>query len=120
MTVLKHMATGSLLALEGSLGYVVIQGNRIEEDRSLDNSSGTIEADVRQHHMAPVRRNSVMRTRDDHRWQTNGNTSQERVEINDEAIRESGVTIPIWRLYQLFWLIICLFFPLAALVSKQD
>ena len=61
-----------------------------------------------------------MRTRDDHRWQTNGNTSQERVEMNDEAIRESGVTIPIWRLYQLFWLIICLFFPLAALVSKQD
>jgi two-component system sensor histidine kinase DesK len=61
-----------------------------------------------------------MRTRDDHRWQTNGNTSQERVEINDEVIRESGLTIPIWRLYQLFWLIICLFFPLAAFVSKQD
>jgi hypothetical protein len=28
------MATGSLLALDGSLGHVVVQGNRIEEDRS--------------------------------------------------------------------------------------
>jgi hypothetical protein len=27
------MATGSLLALDGSLGHVVIQGNSIEEDR---------------------------------------------------------------------------------------
>jgi two-component system sensor histidine kinase DesK len=61
-----------------------------------------------------------MRARDDHRWQTNGNTSQGRVEMNDEVIRESGVTLPIWRLYQHFWLIICLFFPLASLVSKPD
>jgi two-component system, NarL family, sensor histidine kinase DesK len=35
-------------------------------------------------------------------------------------MRESGVTIPLWRLYQLFWLIICLYFPLASLVSKPD
>ncbi len=40
--------------------------------------------------------------------------------MNDEVIRESGVTVPIWRLYQLFWLLICLYFPLAAFVSKQD
>jgi two-component system sensor histidine kinase DesK len=61
-----------------------------------------------------------MRARDDHRLRAKGNTSQERVGTNDEAIRESGVTIPIWRLYQHFWLIICLFFPLASLVSKPD
>jgi two-component system, NarL family, sensor histidine kinase DesK len=40
--------------------------------------------------------------------------------MNDEVIRESGVTVPIWRLYQLFWLLICLYFPLAAMVSKPD
>ena len=38
--------------------------------------------------------------------------------MNDEVIGESGVTVPIWRLYQLFWLLICLYFPLAAMVSK--
>ena len=79
-----------------------------------------MEADVRHRHTAPIRKNSIMRTRDDHRWQTNGNTSQERVEINDEVIRESRVTILTWRLYQLFWLLICLYFPLASLVSKPD
>jgi two-component system sensor histidine kinase DesK len=61
-----------------------------------------------------------MRARDDHRWRARKNTSQEGVETNDEVLRESGVTIPIWRLYQHFWLIICLFFPLASLVSKPD
>ena len=86
----------------------------------LDKGGGTMEADVRHRHTAPIRRNSIMRTRDDHRWQTNGNTSQERVEMNDEVIGESGVTVPIWRLYQLFWLLICLYFPLAAMVSKPD
>ncbi len=40
------------------------------------------------------------------------------VETNDEVIRESGITIPIWRLYQHFWLLICLYFPLASLVSN--
>jgi len=40
--------------------------------------------------------------------------------MNDEVIGESGVTVPIWRLYQLFWLLICLYFPLAAMVSKPD
>jgi two-component system sensor histidine kinase DesK len=34
------------------------------------------------------------------------------------VIRESGVTFTTWRLYQHFWLLICLYFPLAALVSK--
>ena len=61
-----------------------------------------------------------MRARDNHRWRANGNTSQERVETNDEVIRESGVTFPLWQLYQHFWLIIGLFFPLASLVSKPD
>jgi len=36
------------------------------------------------------------------------------------VIRESGVTSPLWQLYQHFWLLICLFFPLASLVSKPD
>ncbi|GHO67848.1 two-component sensor histidine kinase [Ktedonobacter sp. SOSP1-52] len=35
-------------------------------------------------------------------------------------MRESGVTIPIWRLYQHFWLLICLSFPLISLVRKPD
>jgi two-component system sensor histidine kinase DesK len=61
-----------------------------------------------------------MRARDDHRWRAKKNISQEGIETNDEVLRESGVTIPIWRLYQHFWLIICLFFPLASLVSKPD
>lgn len=61
-----------------------------------------------------------MRARDDHRLRAKGNTSPQGVETNDEVIRESGVTLPLWRLYQHFWLIICLFFPLASLVSKPD
>ena len=61
-----------------------------------------------------------MRARDNHRWRANGNTSQERVETNDEVIRESGVTFPLWQLYQHFWLLIGLFFPLASLVSKPN
>ena len=61
-----------------------------------------------------------MQARDDHRLRAKGNTGQERVEMNDEVIRESGVTFPLWQLYQHFWLLICLFFPLASLVSKSD
>jgi two-component system sensor histidine kinase DesK len=61
-----------------------------------------------------------MRVIDDHRWRSKGNTSLEGSETNDEVISESGITIPVWRLYQLFWLLICLFFPLASLVSKPD
>lgn len=61
-----------------------------------------------------------MRARDDHRLRAKGNTSQRRVETSDEVIKESGVTLPLWQLYQHFWLIICLFFPLASLVSKPD
>ena len=61
-----------------------------------------------------------MRARDDHRLRAKGNTSPQGVETNDEVIRESGVTFPLWQLYQHFWLIICLFFPLASLVSKPD
>ncbi len=61
-----------------------------------------------------------MRARDDSRWQANGNTSQERVETNDEVIRESGVSFSLWQLYQHFWLLIGLFFPLASLVSKPN
>jgi len=61
-----------------------------------------------------------MRARDDHRWRAKGNTSPQGVETNDEVIRESGVTLPLWQLYQHFWLLICLFFPLASLVSKPD
>jgi two-component system sensor histidine kinase DesK len=37
-----------------------------------------------------------------------------------EVMMESGITLPIWRLYQHFWLIICLYFPLVSLVSKPD
>jgi hypothetical protein len=33
-TVLKHIVTGSLLTLDGSLGLVIIEGNSIEEDQS--------------------------------------------------------------------------------------
>jgi two-component system sensor histidine kinase DesK len=47
-------------------------------------------------------------------------TLKEGVDASDAAMRESGVTIPLWRLYQLFWLGICVFFPLASLVSKPD
>lgn len=61
-----------------------------------------------------------MRARDNHRWRAKRNTRQEGGETNDEVMRESGVTIPIWRLYQHFWLLICLYFPLASLVSKPD
>ncbi len=61
-----------------------------------------------------------MRTRDDHLLRTKGDTGQERVETNDEVIRESGVNFSLWQLYQHFWLLICLFFPLASLVSKPD
>ena len=61
-----------------------------------------------------------MRVRDAHRLRAKENTGQERVETNDEVIRESGVTFPVWRLYQHFWLLIGLFFPLASLVSKPD
>jgi two-component system sensor histidine kinase DesK len=35
-------------------------------------------------------------------------------------MRESGVTLLIWRLYQHFWLLICLSFPLVSLVSKPQ
>jgi two-component system sensor histidine kinase DesK len=35
------------------------------------------------------------------------------------VIAHSGVTFHLWRLYQHFWLI-CLFFPLASLLSKPD
>jgi two-component system sensor histidine kinase DesK len=61
-----------------------------------------------------------MRARDENPWRAKGNTRQEGVEINDEVISESGISITIWRLYLLFWLLICLFFPLASLVSKPD
>ena len=45
---------------------------------------------------------------------------QEGVETSDAVLQESGITIAIWRLYQHFWLLICLYFPLAALVSKPE
>jgi len=61
-----------------------------------------------------------MRARDDHRWRAKKNTRQEGVETSDEVMRDSGITFPIWRLYQHFWLLICLYFPLASLVSKSD
>jgi two-component system, NarL family, sensor histidine kinase DesK len=61
-----------------------------------------------------------MLARDDYRWGAKGNTSHRGVETNDEVIRESGITFPIWELYQHFWLLIGLFFPLASLVSKPD
>ena len=61
-----------------------------------------------------------MRARDDYRWRAKGNTSPQGVETNDEVMRESGVAFPIWWLYQHFWLIICLYFPLASLVSRSD
>jgi two-component system, NarL family, sensor histidine kinase DesK len=63
---------------------------------------------------------SDMRERDERRWRPDNGTRQEGVEASDAVMRESGITIPLWRLYQLFWLIICLFFPLASLVSRPD
>lgn len=59
-----------------------------------------------------------MRERDNYQWRAKRKTGQERVEANDEVMGESGVTLPIWRLYQHFWLLICLYFPVASLVSK--
>jgi len=61
-----------------------------------------------------------MRLRDGNLWRAKKNTGQERVETNDEVIRESGVTFSIWRLYQHFWLLICLYFPVASLVSRPN
>jgi two-component system sensor histidine kinase DesK len=61
-----------------------------------------------------------VRALDDLRWQSKENTSQEGDETNDAVIRETGLTFPIWQLYQLFWLLIGLFFPLASLVSRPD
>jgi two-component system sensor histidine kinase DesK len=58
-----------------------------------------------------------MRTRDDHRLRAKGNAGQGPGETNDEVIRESGVTFLIWQLYQHFWLLIGLVFPLISLVS---
>ncbi|HET8841227.1 MAG TPA: histidine kinase [Ktedonobacteraceae bacterium] len=59
-----------------------------------------------------------MRIRDDHLWRAKAKTGQEEGDTVDEVLRGSGITIPIWQLYQHFWLIICLFFPLASLISK--
>jgi len=59
-----------------------------------------------------------MQARDDHRLQAQGGAGQGRIETNDEVIRESGVTFLVWQLYQHFWLLIDLFFPLASLLSK--
>jgi two-component system, NarL family, sensor histidine kinase DesK len=59
-----------------------------------------------------------MQARDEKSWRVEGDIGQEGVETDEEVMRESGVTILIWRLYQHFWLLICLFFPLASLVSK--
>src|SRR5579884_3496767 len=59
-----------------------------------------------------------MQARDDHRLQAQGGAGQGRIETNDEVIRESGVTFLVWQLYQHFWLLIGLFFPLASLLSK--
>ncbi|EFH79993.1 histidine kinase dimerization and phosphoacceptor region [Ktedonobacter racemifer DSM 44963] len=61
-----------------------------------------------------------MRARDENSWRAKKNTCQGGVETSDEVMRESGVTIPLWRLYQHFWLLVCLFFPLASLVRKPD
>lgn len=61
-----------------------------------------------------------MRARDDHRWRAKGNTCQEGVGPNDEAMRESGVTFSLWRFYQHFWLLVCLYFPLVSLLSRPD
>jgi len=38
----------------------------------------------------------------------------------EEEIASSGITFHLWRLYQHFWLLVCLFFPLVSLVSKLD
>jgi two-component system sensor histidine kinase DesK len=60
----------------------------------------------------------LMRTRDENAWRTQGNTREAGIETNDEVMRESGVPFLLWQLYHHFWLLICLYFPLAALVSK--
>ncbi len=59
-----------------------------------------------------------MQTQDEDIRRAKGNTRKARVETNDEVIRESGLTFPIWRLYQHFWLLVCLAFPLISLVSR--
>jgi two-component system, NarL family, sensor histidine kinase DesK len=96
-------------------------GETVSRKINLDNGGGTMEASARREHSRHRKEEAqLMRARDDHRLRAKGNTRQERVETNDEVLRESGITITIWRLYLLFWLIICLFFPLASLVSKPD
>jgi two-component system sensor histidine kinase DesK len=47
-------------------------------------------------------------------------TSSRGIARSEEGIASSGVTFQLWRLYQHFWLIICLFFPLASWVSKPN
>jgi two-component system sensor histidine kinase DesK len=62
-----------------------------------------------------------MRTRDDHprRAKGRGSICPQGVDPKDEVIAESGITFHLWRLYQHFWLI-CLFFPLASLLSRPN
>src|SRR5713226_5960855 len=64
---------------------------------------------------------SLMQTRDSQKPPVNreGTASPGGRHQADDVIAHSGVTFSLWRLYQHFWLI-CLFFPLAFLLSKPD
>jgi two-component system sensor histidine kinase DesK len=59
-----------------------------------------------------------MRAQEENSWWAKRHVRKSEVETSDEVMRESGVTLLIWRLYQHFWLIMCLSFPLISLVSK--
>jgi len=83
----------------------------------LNHSGGKMEADAGRHYSRhPKEGASVMQTRADDPRRAKGSICRKRVETNDDAIIESGVTFHLWRLYQHFWLV-CLFFPLASLLS---
>ncbi|GHO48051.1 sensor histidine kinase [Ktedonospora formicarum] len=61
-----------------------------------------------------------MRAQGEGSWGTKQHTRQATDTTSDEVMRESGITLLLWRLYQIFWMLICLYFPLASLLSKPD
>jgi two-component system sensor histidine kinase DesK len=86
----------------------------------LNNGGGKMEADAGRHRSRhPKEGDSIMQARDDDPRRAKGSICRKRVETNDDAITESGVTFHLWRLYQHFWLF-CVFFPLASLLSRPD
>lgn len=59
-----------------------------------------------------------MRAREGIPWRAREHARELKIETGDEVMKESGVTILTWRLYQHFWLLVCLSFPLISLMSR--